>query len=49
MSKLTCLPILANGFSVGVTIFLVIVLFFLVGALPFVHGGGVVCYATTPE
>ncbi len=41
MSKLTCLPILIDSFGVGVTIFLVVVLLFFVGALPFVHGDGV--------
>jgi hypothetical protein len=41
MSNLTCLPILANGFSVGVAIFLAVVLFLFIRALAFVYGGGV--------
>ncbi len=41
MSKLICFPILANGFYVGVVIFLVVVMLLFIGALAFVRNGGV--------
>jgi hypothetical protein len=41
MSNLTCLPILANGFSVGVAIFLAVVLFLFIKTLAFVYSSGV--------
>jgi hypothetical protein len=61
MSKLTCIPIIVNGFYVGVTISLAVVMFLFVGALAFVRNGGVgvlhkdpamvvlVCYVKTPQ
>jgi hypothetical protein len=41
MFKLTCLPILVDGFGMGVAIFLVVVLFLFAGIWVFVCGGGV--------